>query len=468
MFDKNGPFILWISPSANGSGDGTFENPFGAVERALAMVKPGATIMLKGGVYRRDMTFDISGTPHQPIRIVAEQDADVEILNACWFFYDVSDLIVSNLTFRDAPSGAVSVIGACSRNRFDSLRFVDCGARAKESCTFFFGGSGGSCNVVENCRFERAAAVGRAAGLMVSEGDSDGGAPLTNHVFRKNCFVNYDYGILAGTGDAPAGQYGHIIEYNTLEQCRAGGILVKCGDTLVRGNRVERCPDSSISIGAGKGSVVESNRILDCARGIAVRGDGHSITNNCIVRCGSEAVRVYGAAFNVLVENNTCIDCGTPEGNGAAERVAGIRIDEGSTSVVRQNLFYGEGKPVAYDGAPAQPEGKKTLLIKDNVAAGRCKAMDGVAAAEAAFKNSDVGDFTNDSGYGAGGWVLTPDTFDPQVDEADTKYCESQGAFEDPDDGEPETAETDETAESAGFNSFMGRFYSKDVTRDNS
>ena len=464
MLDTDNPSILWISPSANGSGDGTFENPFGAIEGALAVVKPGTTIMLKGGVYRRDATFDISGTLHQPIRIVAEQGADVEVRNACWFFYDVTDLIVSNLTFRDAPSGAVSVIGACSRNRFDNLRFIGCGVRAEKSCTFFFGGSGGSCNAVENCRFERAPLKPMAAAaIMVSEGNGEGGAPLTNHVFRKNRIVNYDYGILAGTSDAPAGQFGHIIEYNTLEQCRVEGILVKCGDTVVRGNRVVGCLHRSISISAGNGSVVASNRILDCAHGIAVHGNGHSITNNCIVRCGSEAVRVCGPASNILVENNTCIDCGTPEGSSGTARVAGVRIDAGTTSIVRQNLFYGEGKPVAYDGDPAQPEGKKTLFIKDNAAAGRCKAIDGAVAAKAVFKNGGDGDFTNDSGYGAGGWVLTPETFDPQVDEADIKYCENQGAFEEPDDDEPET---DEVAGAAGFDSFMGKFYPKDALRD--
>ena len=79
------------------------------------------------------------------------------IQGACWFFYDICDLIVSGFTFRDAPHGAVSVMGACLRNRFADLLFINCGTRESASCTLFFGGAGGSCNVVENCLFERPA-----------------------------------------------------------------------------------------------------------------------------------------------------------------------------------------------------------------------------------------------------------------------------------------------------------------------
>jgi hypothetical protein len=478
MYEKNDPSILWIAPSAGG-GNGTHENPFGDIGHAVAIVKPGMTIVLTAGVYGRDTTFDISGTIHQPIRIAADPGADVEIRSACWFFYDASDIIVSGIVFRDAPVGAVSVIGACARNRFEGLRFVNCGKRGTASCTLFFGGSGGSCNMVESCRFERAApgtaaaaARGSAAqsiGLMVSEGDIDGGAPIVDHVFRKNYFVNYDYGILVGAGDAPAGQYGHIVEYNTVEQCRSEGILVKCSDTMVRGNRVAGCPNNSLAIGAGRGSVVDSNRVLDCGHGIRVNGDGHTVANNCIVRCSGEAIGVNGAsktqerraASNLLIENNTCVDCGTGAGNGGAARVAGVRIDAGTTSIVRQNLFYGAGKPYLYSGDAARNNGKKSSLIIENIAAGRCEAMEGASAAAVAFKNAALDDFTNDSGCGANGCVLAPDAFDPE-DEANDYRCGCGETDEEADNGK----EVEDAAETADFDSFMDRFYSKDVARE--
>ena len=302
MFDKNAPSILWVSP-AGSHGDGTFDRPFGAIERALEIVKPGTTVVLKRGVYPGDVTFDISGTLHEPIRLVADGGAGVEALGACWFFYDVSDIIVSGITFKEAPFGAISVIGRCRRNRFDNLRFVKCGTSGKTSCTLFFGGSGSNCTMVENCRFEHAPQRKGAApdpsamaiGLMVGDGDAAAGEPCTDHVFRKNIFVNYDYGILVGAGETPAGHYGHIVEYNAVEACGVEGIMVKCSDTLVRGNRVERCPGTGIAVGAGKGSMVDSNRIVDCGHGIMVNGVGHTVTGNCIVHCRSEAIGICGA-----------------------------------------------------------------------------------------------------------------------------------------------------------------------------
>jgi hypothetical protein len=465
MYDKNDPSILWVSPSAKKDGDGTRENPFCDIDRALAIVKPGTTIVLGRGVYAGDTTFDISGTVHQPIRIVADRDADVEIRSACWFFYDVSDVIISGLTFRDAPLGAVSAVGACCRNRFAHLRFINCGRRDETACTLFFGGSGGSCNVVEHCRFERPVSGRTAArdsgsksiGLMVSEGDTEGGDPLVDHVFRKNHFVNYDYGILIGTGDAPAGQYGHRVEHNTLEQCSTGGILVKCSDTTVRGNRVERCLMSGISIGAGASSIVESNRILDCASGIVVRGNGHTVANNCIVRCG-EAIGVKGAASNILIESNTCVDNGHGPKDGAG-RIAGVCLEPGATAVIRRNLFSGQGRPYA----GAEEGGRDRSLVVENIACGQCEAMQGATAAVVAFKNASGDDFTNDSGYGACGWILTPDPIEPQEDEVDTKCCAIEDV-RDEDDG----SEFLEAPEVRGeeFDRFMKRFYSKEIVSD--
>ncbi|MBN2189518.1 MAG: right-handed parallel beta-helix repeat-containing protein [Chitinispirillaceae bacterium] len=462
MLDANNPLNLWVSSSGKSGGNGTRENPFNDIGRAVAVVKPGMTIALMAGVYGGDRTFDISGTIDEPIRITAEQGAGVEVRAGCWFFYDVSDIIVSGLTFREAPHGALSVIGSCTRNRFESLRFMDCGSGDSASCSLFFGGSGGSCNIVDGCRFERlprrgpslADPAARAVGLMVSEGDSDGGEPISDHVFRKNRFVNYDYGIMVGAGDAPAGKYGHLVENNTVEQCGTAGILVKCSDTTVRGNKVMRCPDRSIAVVAGRDCVVEANRVIDCGSGIQMSGSGHTAAGNCIVRCDTEALGVNGAsAENIIVENNTFVGFGR----------TGIRIDSGATAIVRRNLFWGPGKPYAWrDDAETQ---KERSLIAENIAAGGGEEMAGVVLSDVIFKNADGGDFSNDSGFGASGPVLTPEAFDPEsdaVDEADG-YRSARSAEPDEETGEEKIPET---AAGADFESFMSRFYSKETIRE--
>ena len=80
MFDTNDPSIIWVSASLSGGrGDGTAEDPFGAIERALGVVRPGQTIVLKSGLYTDSVNVEISGTLHQPIRIMADSGANVEV-----------------------------------------------------------------------------------------------------------------------------------------------------------------------------------------------------------------------------------------------------------------------------------------------------------------------------------------------------------------------------------------------------
>ena len=474
MFDHHDPSVLWVSPDSLQDGDGTFDSPFKEVVRVAEKAKPGDTIVLKPGVYSSDVTFDISGTMKRPIRITAEQPGETEIRGACWFFYDVSDLIVTGLVFREAPHGAISVIGACTRNRFADLTFLDCGTDGATACTLFFGGTGGSCNVVENCRFERAAPALPESkemltiGLMVGDGAAESGEPIINHILRKNRIVNYQYGILVGSGDAPDTLSGHVVEYNTVEESGREAILVKCGDTTVRGNLILRSRQNSIGIGAGSGSVVEANRILDCASGIQVNGADHTVVNNCIVRCAGQAIAVRAAstnppqhaAENLIVANNTCIDCGST----GPDRIAGIRIEPGTSCVIQKNLISGEGKPCSRTGEAGH--GAELVVIADNIAANRCEPMDGVNACDIAFPGND--DFTNESGYGADGWMLKPEGFNPLLDSMDESdnYCTTEIL----EDSETEPAAESELPEDAQeqFHSLMEWFYPRENDQDSS
>jgi len=242
MYPKDDPRIIWVSPLAQTSGDGSNENPFGSIETSFSKVEPGQTIVLMDGSYKNDVTVQVSGSIDKPIRITADEGARVVVQESCWYFYDVSDVILSGITFQDSPLGSVAIMGICERNRFERLTFKNCCKSQKASCSLFFGGSGAACNIVEYCSFERPRALasnGRnpddlTVGLMISEGDAQGGAPITDHVIRKNTFQNYDYGVLVGTDDATAHEYGHHIEYNSIDNCVAEGIMVKCGDTLVQ------------------------------------------------------------------------------------------------------------------------------------------------------------------------------------------------------------------------------------------
>ncbi|MBN1575968.1 MAG: right-handed parallel beta-helix repeat-containing protein [Chitinispirillaceae bacterium] len=437
------PDLIWINPTAADEGHGSFEQPYSSIEKGLERVKPGQALVLSAGDYASDCNIQVSGTARRPIHILAAPDAAVTITSACWYFYDASDLVVSGLTFADAPYGAVSVIGKCSRNRFDALRFINCGVRKEAACALYIGGAGGCCNIVENCSFEHApreeheaiAPKNASIGLMIAQGDAASGNPIVNSLIRHNRFVNYGYGILIGGEESGAVRCGHIVEYNTVRNCSHGGILIKSGDTLARGNVVEGCPCDALSVQSELDCTVEGNRIIDCLRGIAVHGRGHTVADNCLVRCGGGAIRVGGASSNCFIERNTFVNCSSPSG-GDDPPVAGILIDPGTTGIVERNLVYGTGKPYAIVQALQQAHGGSgkasrapatRFVIRDNGVAGGCSLLDGVGAVAVTFADPDGDDYNNGCGSGASGWVLTPQGFDPDVDETpgDIDYREA-------------------------------------------
>jgi len=440
--DTSNPDFIWVSPEGS-DGDGSWERPFESIKTAIDKAEPGKSIILKQGTYTGDLTIEISGSPERPVRIIAEKDGTVEIANSCWFLYDTSDLIISGLTFKDSPTGALSVVGSCNRNLFQSLRFSNCGSTDRASCTMYFGGTGGECNLIENCVFEgpvqhtssRTDKKHNIVALMIS-GGSDTFQTLKNYVVRKNRFSNYDFSLLVGSHDSPSDkQYGHIIEYNTISNCKTG-IIVRCSDILIKGNKIENCSGSPVTIESGAGCIIESNRMIECQGGIQIHDFGHSIINNCIIRCKDSGIDVCGkssslnvAASNLFIENNTCIDCGLDENTGFT-----IRIEPGTTSIIRKNLLFGKSKPYSITESIRdlrKNEVEETALethqhISDNIC-NEPAALDGFSVREIVFLNSESDDFQNETGYGAQGWMLRAEGFNPDVDEysGETDYLEA-------------------------------------------
>lgn len=404
----------YVDSNAPLDGSGSHDDPFSTVSEALAQAGPGERIILLAGRYVEKCTVEISGTIDSPIRIGAEPGAIVEIVESCWYFYGTSDLIVENLVFRDAPVGAISLVGTCNRNIFRNLTFDQCGTKNVASCTLFFGGSGCQCNVVADSRFIRnipgntPAATSQAEAtiaLMIAEGDAGGNEANLNHVVRNNFFSGYDYGIMLGSSDINIGNYGHVVSGNTIEKCAVEGLLVKCGDTRINNNLVLNCPKGSVTVLCGEESMIEDNRIVDSGRGLVILGCGHTVRNNCFVRCQGEAVHVSAGfrdglvnATNILIERNTCIDCG--DGPNGQDRVAGARIDKETSCIVLENLFDGEGLP--YSATL-----DRNVQISKNRTSGRCAPLAGCDFSPTQYVDRGADNFTNESGFGASGWVLT-------------------------------------------------------------
>jgi parallel beta-helix repeat protein len=416
------PRTLWVAPSGAGKGRGTIDDPYVDLNRAVEKVLPGYTIMLKKGEYHGDCTIQKSGLIDMPIRILPETGAEVTIVGASWYLYDASDMIVEGICFRDSPLSGLSVIGACERNRFANLSFVNCGGREEMACSLFFGGDGALCNLVENCAFEApprsANPKALSIGLMISEGDiADRGALNKNHIFRNNTFVNFGCAIAIGSRGHTSELFGHRLENNQIRNSWGDGIRVRCGDTLVQGNIISNSGKNAISLTAGGSSTIIGNRIEDSLTGIRVLGTGHTIQNNCIIGCTREAVHVCASAdenevtaTNILIEQNSCVDCGGSDGLSATV-VSGVRCDPKTTAVIQRNLFSGPGTPYEIEAKPIRGRATKkagpVTVAEQNIALNGCLPVRGCNPAEIAFVSAEAGNFETISEYGAHGWFVS-------------------------------------------------------------
>jgi len=474
MLDREDPQLLWVSPDAIG-GNGTYDNPFSDIESALKKVKPGSTIVLQKGIYDDDLTIQISGSVDKPIRISADDNAEAVISKGCWFFYDASDFIVSGLTFKDAPHGAISVIGSCNRNRFENCVFIDCGTAAKETCTVYFGGADAECNMVDNCQFTRSDSLAKtthtAIGIMISDSVAAGDAPIRRHIIRKNTFSNYTHAILVGSESTQASLRSHIVEYNTITKCSADAILVKCGDTHINGNLIKNCTQTGIRIVSGQSNIAENNRIERCATGIAVNGMGHALHNNCIIDSEKQGVIACRhidnnvvAAVNLFIENNTCVS--------TSECTDGIVLEAGSSGCIMGNLTYGYKKPLVFctDSASAdmQQQLRSSFVIDSNAAFGSKETPDGFQNVNISFNSKESGNFENSSPCGAQGWPLKPQGFNPDIDAVDSESSSYLDVYDldEIDDEEPvETADADDDAvdQKALFESLFGNEARDDI-----
>ncbi|HAJ78953.1 MAG TPA: hypothetical protein DCO75_04210 [Fibrobacteres bacterium] len=426
MMNKEDPRYIWVSVDENIDADGSYDNPFSSISRAVELAQPGQTVILKQGKYIGDLTVQSGGTMDKPLRIMAEDGADVRIAESCWYFYDVTDIICSGIEFLNSPGMSIAVMGKCERNRFEFLKFINCSIAKESAGTLFFGGSGHSCNIVESCCFEhtpdiieKSGKTGVSAGIMIANGDLANGEANRNHIISKNRISGYDYGILLGSSDSAGGECGHRVVYNTIERCGIEGIMVRCGDTLVKGNIVRNCANQSISIAIGAGSFVEDNRIVDCGNGISINGKGHTVANNCIVRCDKNAVRILSnkikdleSASNAVVEQNTIV-------LGENAKGTGIVIEPGTTCIVRKNLFHGKGRPYCFDENRTDVTAVGTSrasghFIMENFVSGLEEDIDGCNKGNVSFVSEPFDNYTNESGWGAQGWVLSPEAFDPE------------------------------------------------------
>ena len=115
---------LFVALDGRDDADGSVRRPFRTVRRATAAARPGDTVHVRGGVYRRERVLvDAEGRPGAPIvvrphpgeRVVFDGEADVESGANRWFDWDAlvtiqgAHLVFEGFEVRNSPGLGVFV-----------------------------------------------------------------------------------------------------------------------------------------------------------------------------------------------------------------------------------------------------------------------------------------------------------------------------------------------------------------------
>jgi len=333
MFDIADGRNIWVSPIASSREDGSQEAPFSSIRTAIDAAVPGSTVVLMNGQYDEVVSIqERSGEETSPITICADPSAEAVILKAEWYFYGVSDFIISGLTFVETPNVALSIVGKSKRNIFKECLFISCGE--KSECSLFFGGSGGEFNVVENCQFTRKGEPKNSA-IMISQSVDSEDEKIeisSNSVVRFSTFENYGTAIILGSSDDIFDAGNHLVKENLFDTCNEG-VRFKVNASEVRENIFRNCETGMNQLG-GTECEIADNRFETCTMSLNLTRSDTTVEDNCIIDAPISVTTEKETILPTMISNNTFLFTS----KNSAVTVTG----EGSnlSVVISDNLIY--------------------------------------------------------------------------------------------------------------------------------
>ncbi|MGW0860740.1 right-handed parallel beta-helix repeat-containing protein, partial [Streptomyces sp. NPDC002690] len=126
------PLTLYVAPDGSDEGDGSLAHPFATLGKAVAGVRPGGTILLRGGVYRPAEAVEISTNADAEHRItLANYPGEHPVVDAsgvprnAWAVTQTADYwTVRGLEIHGSASHAY-VCRGCAHTVFQGLSFHD-------------------------------------------------------------------------------------------------------------------------------------------------------------------------------------------------------------------------------------------------------------------------------------------------------------------------------------------------------
>jgi hypothetical protein len=342
MFDRNSLKNIWVSPNGSDNGNGNLESPYSSISTALDKALAGSTIVCMPGDYKESISINNkNGTQEDPITICGDPTLPPAIFSDSWYLYEVSDFIVSDLTFINSANSAVSLVGKSERNIFKNLIITNCGE--KSECAIFLGGSDGVGNIIEQCQISYSERSKTQIGVMVSQSrdiEDQSSRISQNAVVRYSTFTNCGTAIILGSSDELEVSGNHLVDENLFENCYEGVRIKSIGTTI--SESIFRNCENGISHSAGVDTYIRDNRFEECRVAISAAAADCTIHDSLFVDSPILIESSDSVELPIIIHNITSIS------NKESEPISLATSDEVMV-VLSNNIFIGTG-PTHFDG----------------------------------------------------------------------------------------------------------------------
>ena len=418
------------TPSASPSA-GTVGTREKFIERAKSL-KPGDEIVIRNGAYPSwHVEVAAKGTAEKPIVVRPETPGGVlfyhggETAGDSYSFraglrITGEHIVVKHLRFSHTRRFTVQLEGA-NDNRLTQCHFRRCGSAVSTFGHVLNVGKRSNRNRVDHCYFTGSKSMSLGQSIPREQAECGQGNRFDHNFFRdiERVWLNGQEAVQIGGGSTPLTVANCTVEYNLFDNCSGDLEIIsnKSSGNHLNHNLFAQCKGTLYFRNGNHGEAV-GNVLLGTVNGLSVRGTGHRIANNLIVRPRDAGILLNGGsakqperngpATKCLIAHNTIVEPGTsgmvggltpksektlpPSDNRIVNNVVTARtgtvlnIGNPDQNTIEGNLVWaaGEAKPGAAgkNTANADPkiqgDGIETRPAANGPAAGAAKTLDDV------------------------------------------------------------------------------------------
>ncbi|RNI02548.1 PKD domain-containing protein [Micromonospora aurantiaca] len=354
-------YVRQTAAACSDTGPGTLGAPFCSINPAVARVEPGQTVDIGQGTYPERVTVGRSGTPEQPITIVADGSATINGPTAGVVVHGQHDIVLQNIRVAKTADGPALDLANASGLTVQGGSFLPADTATAP--------------------IVRLTAVSRTTlaqiivkGVMPASGISMDTA--TTGVVVRSATVGGTYKVAEPNVGIRIDGPGNTILNSTVGAFTGAGVAIgpAAADTVVANTQVQSGAGLGIHVRGAARTAITNNYVRDhCSDGIRVDGDatGVSVQNN-IMNSNGITTRSYcdpadppgveiglfdAAAGSTVVDYNNTYHYSSPSDtayswNGTRMGVQAFRLASGQAAHDLETSYTTEAEDSANSAAP--------------------------------------------------------------------------------------------------------------------